>query len=90
MGNPDDPAVLLIMGLIGCIIGLKLVNHALHKNEVPFINGGEHWDVIPEPSIAVSLGFIVVTIVLTVVASLLSSRPVPTRREAGAEQEPTG
>lgn len=87
-----DRLVYLHYGLAAILgfIGLKLVNHALHTNELPFINGGEHWDVIPEPSIAVSLGFIVVTIVLTVVASLLSSRPVPTRREAGAESEPTG
>ncbi|WP_194785697.1 TerC family protein [Actinomyces haliotis] len=87
-----DRLVYLHYGLAAILgfIGLKLVNHALHTNEVPLINGGEHWDVIPEPSIAVSLGFIVVTIVLTVVASLLSSRPVPTRREAGAESEPTG
>jgi len=29
-------------------IGVKLVIHALHKNELPFINGGEHVTVIPE------------------------------------------
>jgi tellurite resistance protein TerC len=29
-------------------IGAKLVIHALHKNELPFINGGEHVTAIPE------------------------------------------
>ena len=27
-------------------IGLKLVNHALHTNEVPFVNGGRPWHVV--------------------------------------------
>nr|WP_300338274.1 TerC/Alx family metal homeostasis membrane protein [Actinomyces sp.] len=55
-------------------IGFKLVNHALRTNELPFINGGEHWELVPEPSIAVSLGLIVVTILITVCASALASR----------------
>ncbi|VEG26262.1 TerC family protein [Actinomyces howellii] len=71
-----DRLIYLHYGLAAILgfIGLKLINHALHENEVPFINGGEHWDLIPEPSIQVSLGFIVVTIVITVVASVLKSR----------------
>jgi len=36
-------------------IGIKLVIHALHKNEVPFINGGEAITVIPEISTELSL-----------------------------------
>ena len=87
-----DRLVYLHYGLATILgfIGLKLVNHALHTNELPFINGGRHVDLVPEPSIAVSLGFIVVTIVITVIASLLSSRPAPARRTVGAEAEPTG
>ena len=54
-------------------IGFKLINHALHTNELPFINGGHEVSAIPEPSIAFSLGFIVVTILVTVVASLAVS-----------------
>ena len=71
-----DRLIYLHYGLAAILgfIGLKLINHALHENEVPFINGGEHWDLIPEPSIQVSLGFIVVTIVITVIASVLKSR----------------
>ncbi|AMD88017.1 tellurium resistance protein TerC [Actinomyces radicidentis] len=87
-----DRLVYLHYGLAAILgfIGLKLVNHALHTNELPFINGGRHVDLVPEPSIAVSLGFIVLTIVITVIASLLSSRPAPARRTVGTEAEPTG
>ena len=55
-------------------IGFKLINHALHTNELPFINGGQPIVAVPEPSIAFSLGFIVVTILITVAASLAVSR----------------
>ena len=67
------------LALILGFIGLKLVNHALHSNELPFINGGRPWEAVPEPSIGASLGFIVAVVVLTVIASALSSR-----RAAGA------
>ena len=63
--------VYLSLGLsfILAFIGVKLVLHALHENELPFINGGEHVSV-PEISSLVSLGVIVVTLVVTAVASL--------------------
>ena len=71
-----DRIVFLHYGLAAILgfIGFKLINHALHTNELPFINGGHEVSVIPEPSIAFSLGFIVVTILITVVASLAVSR----------------
>jgi len=69
-------------------IGLKLINHALHTNEVPFINGGRHWDVIAEPSISASLGFIVVTILITVIASVLASRRSRSKPNAARLSEP--
>ena len=70
-----DRIVFLHYGLAAILgfIGFKLINHALHTNELPFINGGHEVSVIPEPSIAFSLGFIVVTILITVVASLAVS-----------------
>ena len=76
-----DRLVYLHYGLAAILgfIGLKLVNHALHSNELPFINGGRPWEAVPEPSIGASLGLIVVVVALTVVASALSSR-----RAAGA------
>ena len=78
-----DRIVFLHYGLAAILgfIGFKLINHALHTNELPFINGGHEVSVIPEPSIAFSLGFIVATILLTVVASLVVSR----KRRAGEE-----
>ena len=70
-----DRIVFLHYGLAAILgfIGFKLINHALHTNDLPFINGGHEVSVIPEPSIAFSLGFIVVTILITVVASLAVS-----------------
>ncbi|GAA3594881.1 TerC family protein [Klugiella xanthotipulae] len=55
-------------------IGVKLVFHALHVNEVPFINGGEHIDWVPEISTWMSLGFIVVAMAVATVASLIKAR----------------
>ncbi len=52
---------------------MKLVLHALHENEVPFINGGEHVKV-PEIPTLLSLAVIVVTLVITAVASLYKTR----------------
>ena len=58
-------------------IGVKLVLHALHENEVPFINGGEHVPV-PEIPTLLSLGVIVVTLAITAAASLYKTRNVRT------------
>jgi tellurite resistance protein TerC len=55
-------------------IGVKLVLHAMHENELPFINGGEHISWAPDIPILVSLGVIVVTLVVTTVTSLAVSR----------------
>ena len=49
------------LSIILAWIGVKLVNHALHKNELPFINGGEHVYLIPEISTELSLGVIIGT-----------------------------
>jgi len=54
-------------------IGLKLILHALHTNELPFVNGGEPVHV-PEIPISVSLGAIVVILATTTVASLAATR----------------
>ena len=71
-----DRLVYLSYGLAVILgfIGVKLVIHALHKNEVPFINGGEYVTVIPEVPISVSLAVILVTLLVTTVASLARSR----------------
>jgi tellurite resistance protein TerC len=57
-------------------IGVKLVLEALHENELPFINGGEHVGV-PEIPIWLSLVVILSTLAITTVASLLKVRRHP-------------
>ncbi|GAA2527092.1 TerC family protein [Rarobacter incanus] len=58
------------LGAILAFIGAKLVIHALHTNELPFINGGHHVEAIPEITTAVSLSVIVGILVITTVLSL--------------------
>ena len=54
-------------------IGVKLVLHAMHENTLPFINDGQHVDVI-EISTGFSLSVIVGVLAVTVIASLLSPK----------------
>jgi tellurite resistance protein TerC len=65
-------------------IGVKLVLHALHENELPFINGGEHVPV-PEIPTLLSLGVIVVTLIVTTIASLYKTRVVDKKAEESVE-----
>src|SRR3954462_2571343 len=71
-----DRLVYLAYGLAVILgfIGAKLVIHALHTNELPFINGGHHVTAIPEVSTWLSLTVILATLVVTTVASLLKGR----------------
>ena len=56
-------------------IGVKLVIHALHQNELGFINGGEPALLgVPEPGIVVSLLWIVGVLAITVVASVVKNK----------------
>jgi TerC family integral membrane protein len=75
LGGLLDRLVYLSAGLsfILAFIGVKLVLHALHENELPFINGGEHVNV-PEIPTWASLVFIVVTLAVTAVLSLAKNR----------------
>ncbi len=77
LGNLLRRLVYLSQGLafILFFIGVKLVLHALHENEVPFINRGEHVPV-PEIPTLLSFGVIVVTLVVTTAASLYKTRVV--------------
>ena len=56
-------------------IGVKLILHALHENELSFINGG-HPVPVPEINTWMSLGFIVLAMVVATVASLVKMRKV--------------
>ena len=55
-------------------IGIKLAIHALHKNELPFINGGQHVEGLPEITTELSLGVILGTITIATVTSLIATR----------------
>jgi tellurite resistance protein TerC len=72
-------------------IGVKLILHAMHENELPFINGGEHMTWAPEIPILVSLGVIVVTLALTAGLSLWASANksrAEQKAETGPRREP--
>ena len=49
---------------------MKLVLHAMHENELPFINGGEPIEWAPDIPIWLSLVIIVGTLAATAVISL--------------------
>ena len=55
-------------------IGIKLVSHAMHVNELPFINGGHHIDWAPEITTNTSLIVIVASIAVSAIASIAKSR----------------
>ncbi|WP_063040268.1 TerC family protein [Nocardia grenadensis] len=75
IGGLLDRLVYLSYGLAAILafIGVKLILHALHENNLPFINGGEHVSV-PEISTALSLSVILGILVVATVASLLRTR----------------
>jgi len=86
LGGLLDRLVYLSVGLAVVLgfIGVKLILEALHKNNLPFINGGEPVSWAPEVPIWLSLSVIVVTLAITTVASLLKTRRDRRREVAGA------
>ncbi len=70
-----DRLIFLSYGLavILAFIGVKLILHALHENNVPFINDGEKVKVV-EVSTSLSLTVIVGTLLVTVLLSLYSPK----------------
>ena len=76
LGGLLDRLVYLSFGLAVILgfIGIKLIIHALHTNELPFINGGQHIEVVPEIPIWLSLSVILGILVITTVASLIKSK----------------
>ena len=61
------------LAVLLAFIGVKLVMHALHENNLPFINGGENVPV-PEIPIWMSLAAIVLILGTTTVLSLMKTR----------------
>lgn len=76
LGDLIDKLVYLKYGIafILAFIGVKLVFHALHENEVPFINGGQGVEWAPEISTWTSLAVIVGAMVVSTLASLVKMR----------------
>jgi len=86
LGGLLDRLVYLSIGLAVVLggIGVKLVLEALHTNELPFLNGGEGFSWAPEVPTWVSLVFIIATLAITTVASLLRSRQLERRGESSS------
>jgi tellurite resistance protein TerC len=67
-------------------IGIKLILHALHQNELPFVNGGEPVEWAPEIPIWLSLLVIIAILAVTAIVSLRAARKLPAEeieKEAG-------
>jgi tellurite resistance protein TerC len=62
------------LAILLAFIGAKLIMHALHVNQLPFINGGQPVTGAPDISIGQSLTVIIGILVVTTVTSLLKSR----------------
>ena len=69
-------------------IGVKLVLHALHSNEVPFINGGEGVAWAPEIGTWTSLGVIIGSMAVATIASLIKARSDARRAPVDTDSEP--
>ncbi len=76
LGDLVQKLVYLSYGIafILAFIGVKLFLHALHENELPFINGGQHVEWAPEIGTFVSLGVIVGAMAVAVIASIVKLR----------------
>jgi tellurite resistance protein TerC len=73
------------VAVILAFIGVKLVLHAMHVNELPFVNGGQSIDWAPEIDTVTSLFVILGTMALATVASLIRAGIEARRGERAAE-----
>ena len=85
-----DRLVYLSYGLAAILgfIGVKLILHALHENNVPFINGGQPVPVV-EISTGLSLTVILGVLVITVIASMVSPKGKAHAAISGARRHAT-
>ncbi|MFP5022081.1 TerC family protein [Pseudonocardia phyllosphaerae] len=84
LGGLLDKLVFLSYGLavLLAFIGVKLALHALHENELPFLNDGQPVPV-PEVGTGLSLAVIIGILTLTTVISLVAVRMKPELAEHG-------
>jgi len=82
-----DRLIYLSYGLATILgfIGVKLILHALHENTLPFINDGEHVNVL-EISTGLSLSVILGVLVVTVMTSVLSPKGKAKNMVSGAKR----
>jgi tellurite resistance protein TerC len=73
------------VAVILAFIGVKLVLHAMHVNELPFVNGGQSIEWAPEIDTVTSLFVILGTMALATIASLVRAG-VEARRGARAAE----
>jgi tellurite resistance protein TerC len=85
-----DRLIYLSYGLATILgfIGVKLILHALHENNLSFINGGEHVTVI-EISTGLSLTVIIGVLLVTVLASIYSPKGKAKNMVSGAKRHAT-
>jgi tellurite resistance protein TerC len=90
LGDLVERLVFLKYGIavILAFIGVKLVLHALHDNSLPFLNGGEHLDGVPDIGTLPSLAVIVLSMAVATIASLLHGRREASRQQAAVEAAP--
>jgi tellurite resistance protein TerC len=84
LGDLIDKLVYLKYGIafILAFIGVKLVSHALHTNELAFVNGGKSVEWAPEIDTVTSLLVIVASMAVATIASVVKIR-LDRRREVG-------
>ncbi|MDI3242213.1 TerC family protein [Arthrobacter sp. AL08] len=85
-----DRLIYLSYGLAAVLgfIGVKLVLHALHENNLPFINDGEHVSVL-EVSTGASLLVILGVLTVTILASIFSPKGKAKNAVSGAKRHAT-
>jgi tellurite resistance protein TerC len=85
-----DRLIFLTYGLAAILgfIGVKLILHALHENTLPFVNDGEHVNVI-EVSTGVSLAVILGVLAVTILASIFSPKGKAKNAVSGAKRHAT-
>jgi tellurite resistance protein TerC len=85
-----DRLIYLTYGLAAILgfIGVKLILHALHENNVPFINEGQPVNVV-EISTGLSLAVIIGVLVVTVITSLISPKGRAQNLVSGARRHAT-
>ena len=85
-----DRLIFLSYGLAAILgfIGVKLILHALHENTLPFVNDGQHVNVV-EVSTGVSLTVILGVLVVTILASIFSPKGKAKNAVSGAKRHAT-